>query len=513
MKIAKAILVAVSLSLSTAGCAAEWEPLFNNQNLDEWEQKGGNATYTVENGVITGTTAPGQKQNAFLITKKTYQDFELEFEFKVHPELNSGVQIRSESKPDYKDGRVHGYQVEIDPSPRSFTGGIYDEGRRAVFLADLKDKPEARAAFKQNEWNTLYVSARGNHIITKINGVEAVNFRDDMTSSGFIGLQVHSTKSMEPMTVQWRNLRIKDWVWIKETAWETDRPFGNYVSKEPALVAQVTAHGHETYRAVVLRDLESRQEPLARLEGKKSDAGIILSGGGWSATLNGNTLTGKQGDGTEFTATRTEIPSPTLGKKMPEGAIALVADGMTKLDWTHPDGKPARWSLKDGVMEVRPGTGNVVSEEKGSDFRMHLEFRTSFMPNASGQDRANSGVYVQGAYEIQILDSFALEGKDNECGGIYKVGAPRLNMAAPPLQWQTYDIEFRSAKWDNGEKTKNASITVSHNGTVIHENADLPTLTGGALYKEEPQGDTPVVLLQDHSDLIQFRNIWFEPID
>ena len=109
---------AFTLLTACAG-AQDWTPLVQGDTLDGWKQRGGNAKYEAKDGVITGQTAPGQKQNAFLCTEKEYGDFELELEFKVDPRLNSGVQVRSQSLPEYKDGRVHGYQVEIDPSPRS----------------------------------------------------------------------------------------------------------------------------------------------------------------------------------------------------------------------------------------------------------------------------------------------------------------------------------------------------------------------------------------------------------
>ena len=146
--------------------------------------------------------------NSFLCTEKLYGDFELELEFQVDDGLNSGIQIRSLARR--RNGRVYGYQVEIDPSDRAWSAGIYDEGRRG-WLAPLKDKQDARAAFKQNEWNHYRVEAVGDSIKTWINGVAAADLKDDMTAKGFIGLQVHGVgKRTEPLTVRWRNLRIKE---------------------------------------------------------------------------------------------------------------------------------------------------------------------------------------------------------------------------------------------------------------------------------------------------------------
>ena len=148
--------------------------------------------------------------NSFLCTKKNYSDFVLELEFEVDPTLNSGVQIRSNSLPDYKKGRVHGYQVEIDPSNRAWSGGIYDESRRG-WLNNLAENEAARKAFKQNEWNKFRVEAVGDRIRTWINDVPAADLKDDMTSSGFIALQVHGVgKRVEPLRIRWRNIRLKD---------------------------------------------------------------------------------------------------------------------------------------------------------------------------------------------------------------------------------------------------------------------------------------------------------------
>ena len=207
-----AIASVVGLWLGLLAGAAEEEgfvPLCDGKTLDGWEQKGGKAKYAVEDGQIVGSSVPNTS-NSFLCTKKHYSDFIMEYEFKVDPSLNSGVQIRSHSKPDYKNGRVHGYQVEIDPGSRAWSCGIYDEGRRG-WLNNLKNNEPARKAFKQNEWNKVRVEAKGDSIKTWLNGVPAADLKDSMTPSGFIGLQVHGVGGRkEPLEVRWRNLRIKD---------------------------------------------------------------------------------------------------------------------------------------------------------------------------------------------------------------------------------------------------------------------------------------------------------------
>jgi hypothetical protein len=188
---------------------AAWQNLFDGKTLDGWKQLGGKAKYRVEEGQVVGTTVPNTS-NSFLCTDKDYGDFELEVEFKVDPKMNSGVQIRSNSLESYKNGRVHGYQVEIDPSDRAWTGGIYDEGRRG-WLNDLKENKPAREAFKQNEWNKFRVVAVGDSIKTWLNGVPAADLKDSMTPRGFIALQVHGIGNRdEALEVRWRNIRLKN---------------------------------------------------------------------------------------------------------------------------------------------------------------------------------------------------------------------------------------------------------------------------------------------------------------
>mgnify|MGYP000068508508 FL=1 len=188
--------------------AQNWEPLFNGKNLSGWKKLNGKAEYKVVDGAIVGISKMGTP-NTFLATKKTYGDFILEFDFKVDDGLNSGVQLRSESKKDYQKGRVHGYQFEIDPSKRAWSGGIYDEARRN-WLYPLTQNPAAKSAFKNNEWNKARIEAIGNSIATWINGVPCANIWDDMTPAGFIALQVHAIGNAadEGKTVSWKNIRI-----------------------------------------------------------------------------------------------------------------------------------------------------------------------------------------------------------------------------------------------------------------------------------------------------------------
>ena len=208
---------------------ADWKNLFDGKTLDGWIQRNGKAKYTVQDGMIVGATVLNTP-NSFLCTEKMYTDFILELEFLVQPNMNSGIQIRSHSFEHFKNYRVHGYQVEIDPgtgsykknprnllangklapetAPRSWSGGIYDEARRG-WLNNLTKNPAARKAFRQNQWNNYRIEAIGDRIRTWVNGVPASDLRDDMTSTGFISLQVHGSKQADK-SIKWRNIRIQD---------------------------------------------------------------------------------------------------------------------------------------------------------------------------------------------------------------------------------------------------------------------------------------------------------------
>lgn len=186
-----------------------WQPLFNGKDLKGWKQLNGQAKYEVKNNEIVGTTVLNQP-NSFLVTEEMYGDFILELEFKLDAEMNSGLQFRSESKPEYQNGRVHGYQMEIDPSPRAWTGGIYDEGRRD-WLYPLEYNPSAKTAYKKADWNKCRIEAIGNVLRTWVNGVATAHVVDNLTPKGFIALQVHSISKPEEegKQIRWRNIRIQ----------------------------------------------------------------------------------------------------------------------------------------------------------------------------------------------------------------------------------------------------------------------------------------------------------------
>ena len=185
-----------------------WTPLFDGHSLNGWELRNGTASYKVKDAEIIGTTTFGSP-NTFLCTTAVFSDFILEFEVMVDSTINSGVQIRSNSNLTYNKGLVHGYQVEIDPSERAWSGGIYDEGRRG-WLYNLEDNEKGRLAFKNGAFNHYRVEAIGNHLKVWVNGIPTANLKDDMTNSGFIGLQVHSIQDSTNIgkEIRWKNINI-----------------------------------------------------------------------------------------------------------------------------------------------------------------------------------------------------------------------------------------------------------------------------------------------------------------
>ncbi|UCC98442.1 MAG: DUF1080 domain-containing protein [Phycisphaerales bacterium] len=293
-------------------------------------------------------------------------------------------------------------------------------------------------------------------------------------------------------------------------------------SESGPLAAQVIVLAEGMYRVNLLAEFDTRRPPMLILEGRREGSVLRLTGRGGQndaaqievqAAIGGGTFSGTlRGDVVgSFTMVRVVRLSSTLGAEPPADAIVLF-NGKDFREWEPANKKPGtdsvRWKRVRGrAMEVKKDTGSIVTKREFTDFKLHLEFRTPFMPDKSGQARGNSGVYLQGRYEVQILDSYGLEGKDNECGGIYKVGPPLVNMCSPPMQWQTYDITFSAPRFDGaGAKTQDASATTVHNGVTIHDKIEIPKPTGGALDADiaKPGG----ILLQDHGNAVQFRNIW-----
>jgi hypothetical protein len=207
-------------------------------------------------------------------------------------------------------------------------------------------------------------------------------------------------------------------------------------------------------------------------------------------------------------------PSPTMGAKPPalDDRTVVLFDGTSWDGWRQRDLAPSKWQvMNDGTVQVVPSSDALSKRELG-DFQLHLEFRCPPMPGRTGQAKGNSGVYLHGRYEIQVLDSFGDPPAGNGCGGIYSIAAPLVNASRPGGEWQTYDIAFRAPRFDdNGQVTQLPRVTVLHNGIVIHDNLELHGTTPGGLDGDMvPSGP---LLLQDHGDPVRYRNIWMRALD
>jgi hypothetical protein len=315
------------------------------------------------------------------------------------------------------------------------------------------------------------------------------------------------------------------------------------------LVAQVVALGKGRYHATVLPAFDKRATPIASLEGRREGDTVRFVGWGdvsdycgpdWAAVIENEKFTGSvpAREGGAFEMRKVVRLSPTLGAKPPAGAVGLF-DGTNFDNWesfirqTPPKaaaagkaaasktaGKkgaakkadapkqsadtkaapkkmvpripgPVKWIIADGAMKPTPGAGSVFTKKKFTQFKLHVEFRTPFVPEAREQARGNSGVKVHGA-EVQVLDTYGLGGRSKECGAVYARVAPLVNMCAPPLQWQTYDITVQAP-----QKDANARLTVLHNGVMVHDALDIG-----------PIKEATTVELQDHANPVQYRNVW-----
>lgn len=194
------------------------------------------------------------------------------------------------------------------------------------------------------------------------------------------------------------------------------------------------------------------------------------------------------------------------GQEIPKNAEVLF-DGTSFENWAPPDGSPVEWILEDGIMTVEPRTANIVTTENHTDCRLHVEFRCPHMPDSEGQAKGNSGVFLQARYEIQVLDSYGWENPGlGDCGALYNQHAPLVNASLPAMKWQSYDVFFRAPRFEDGEMISDARMTVLHNGICIHNNVELDGPTGGQL--DEDITTPGPLMLQDHGDMVSYRNIW-----
>ena len=306
-----------------------------------------------------------------------------------------------------------------------------------------------------------------------------------------------------------------------------------------SLRAQVVGESWTDFRCYIYVGTEGDNEIRGLLKGK-TDKGITpfqgeidlgenlggvygVEGQIAKGVFSGSLKSKSGGKSAEFSMKRVMLKSPTLGQEPPEGAIVLMMDqGESKEQQQELQAKQAetfekewnvekRWGVNaDGAICMSPSS--IWTKKEFGDADYHLEFQTPYMPTERDQGRGNSGFYIEGRYEIQVLDSFTDEPRDNQCGGIYQQAVPLCNPSLPPGEWQTYDVSFRTPRFDaDGKKTENARLTVKLNGVVIHDNLELRRPTpGGVAGNEATQG---VILLQDHNNYVRFNNAWVKPVN
>ncbi|WP_255580380.1 DUF1080 domain-containing protein [Flavobacterium sp. UMI-01] len=427
-----------------------WVNLFDGKTLKGWHQKGGEAKYTVREGAIVGSTVHNTS-NSFLTTDKKYGDFILELDFKVDPSMNSGIQIRSNSFPHYKDGRVHGYQVEIDPSERAWSGGIYDEARRG-WLSILDNNPAAQKAFKQNAWNHYRIEAIGDTIKTWVNGVPASHLIDDKTATGFICLQVHSIKENNKAGTEiiWKNIKI--------------------ITDNVAKYAQKT-----TVKPV----------------NTKNQLTIDEAKNGWQLLWDGKTTKGWRGAKLD--------DFPKKGWKIENGVLSV---------------------LSSGGAEANAG-GDIVTTNQYGDFELSVDFKLTPGGNSGIKyyvdTNLNKGEGSSIGLEYQILDD-ALH-PDAKLGNhegsrtvasLYDLIKADANKPINPIgEWNTAYIISKNnhvEHWLNGVKVLEYERKSPEYRKLVSESKYAKWPNFGELDKGE-------ILLQDHGDLVSFKNVKIRPIN
>ncbi|HEY0622816.1 DUF1080 domain-containing protein [Sphingomonas sp.] len=417
-----------------------WVDITPRADLAGWHIAGGRAPYEVVGGELIGRAAPGPA-NSWLVSDRQYGDFILEYDAKTDPVLNSGVMIRGQSRPDYRNGVVFGYQAEIDPSKRAWSGGIYDEQRRQ-WLHTLGRNDAARRAFRSGDWNHYRVEAIGNRLRTWVNGVPAADIVDDTDAKGFIAFQVHAIPdalaSRKP-EVRFRNVRI--------------------ISENPARFAL----------------------PATALEQQ-----------GW--------LTNRLSDGER------------------RAGWTLLWDGSTAKGWRSAKGKGfpgSGWSIRDGVLSVKGGGGDIVTARDYRNFELSVDFRLT--PGANSGIKYRIDPRTQVGLEYQLLDDTrhpdAKMGRDGNrtLASLYDL-IPARNLSDPDSpgkrinpsgEWNRAVIVVRGRHvehWLNGFKV----VEYERGSPEFRALVAQSKFAGRTGFGE---GEQSPILLQDHGDRVDFRSI------
>jgi hypothetical protein len=288
------------------------------------------------------------------------------------------------------------------------------------------------------------------------------------------------------------------------------------------VVAQVIPRGGGQYELVFREVFDHRCPVYGRAEGKADGGRLVFRGDGFTGEATGDRMTGKgrrhdnRGEeaGRPFTLEKVMRPSPRLGAEPPDGAVVLF-DGSGFDAWQPDRGDEITWKIENGEAHVWPLlerhaiAPGLVTKRAFGDYHLHLEFRLPLLADSRGQTRANSGISFEDYrwHELQVLDSYGLPGYWDECGSIYRFAAPKVNMCAPPGQWQSYDVTYHRPRYDaDGKLVRPARVTVNHNGKVVQNDLELP---GGNVPKNR-WGSRTIgrIRLQNHGDPIAFRNIW-----